>query len=290
MSRIVNTQQAEAWNGYEGEHWAAHDDRYDAVNSGFNDVLLDAAALGERDRVLDIGCGNGQLTRLAARRAPLGQALGVDLSAPMLATARARAAEEGVPNVAFAQDDVQVRAFPDGGFDAAVSRFGVMFFADPVAAFTNVARALRPGGRLAFLCLTALDGTDLGTVLDAMSAHVPRPTGPDGTGPTSFADPARVRTVLAAAGFADVRCTRVEADQIWGRDVADAAAFLGDWGPVAHHLRQAGPDAAARARQALADALRPYAHPDAVRTRGTAWLVTAGRPTGGEQPRHYDAG
>ncbi|WP_431043364.1 class I SAM-dependent methyltransferase [Streptomyces sp. P1-3] len=279
MTRIVNTQQAEAWNGYEGEHWAAHDDRYDAVNSGFNDVLLDAAAIGERDRVLDIGCGNGQLTRLAARRAPLGQTVGVDLSAPMLARARTRAAEEGVPNVAFTQDDVQVRAFPDGGFDTAVSRFGVMFFADPVAAFNNVARALRPGGRLAFLCMTTLDGTDLGTVLDAMSAHMPRPTGPDGTGPTSFADPARVHTVLTAAGFADVRCDHVEADQVWGRDVPDAAAFLGDWGPVAFHLRQAGPDAAARARQALTDALRPFARPDAVRTRGTAWLVTAGRPS-----------
>ncbi|MBH5336046.1 methyltransferase domain-containing protein [Streptomyces pactum] len=278
MPRIVNTHQAEAWNGYEGEHWAAHRDRYDAVNSGFNDAVLDAAAIGERDRVLDIGCGNGQLTRLAARRAPLGRALGVDLSAPMLATARALAAAEQVPNVTFEQDDAQVRAFPAGDFDVAVSRFGVMFFADPVAAFGNIGRALRPGGRLAFVCMTALDGTDLGQVLDAMAARLPRPTGPDGTGPTSFADPDRVRAVLGAAGFEETRCERVTAVQHWGRDVPDAAAFLGGWGPVAHHMAQAGPEAAARARRALTEALAAFATPEGVRTRGTAWLVTARRP------------
>ena len=100
MNGIVNTAQAEAWNGYEGEHWAAHADRYDAVNSGFNGCLLDRVRAG--DRVLDIGCGNGQLTRLAAARAR--SAIGVDLSGPMLATARARAAE--VPNVTFEQGDV----------------------------------------------------------------------------------------------------------------------------------------------------------------------------------------
>jgi SAM-dependent methyltransferase len=278
MADIVNTAQAEAWNGYEGEHWAAHDDRYDAVNGGFNAFLLDAAEIGERDRVLDIGCGNGRLTRLAARRARLGQALGVDLSAPMLARARARAAEEDVPNVAFEQGDAQVHAFPEGGFGVAVSRFGVMFFADPVAAFGNIGRALRPGGRLAFLCMKGLDGTDLGTVFGAMAAHLPRPTGPDGTGPTSFADPARIRTVLTGAGFQDVTWTHVEADQIWGRDVADAAEFLSGWGPVRFHMEQAGSAAAARARDALTAALRPFEQPDAVRLRGTAWLVTARRP------------
>src|SRR5688572_4625186 len=102
---IVNTAQSEAWNGYEGEHWATHDDRYDAVNGGFNGFLLDAIA--SRDRVLDIGCGNGQLTRLAAGKAQ--RATGVDLSGPMLATARARAAD--VPNVTFEQGDVQVYPF-----------------------------------------------------------------------------------------------------------------------------------------------------------------------------------
>ncbi|MFC7304112.1 class I SAM-dependent methyltransferase [Streptomyces monticola] len=278
MTGIVNTAQAEAWNGYEGEHWATHDDRYDAVNSGFNDFVLDAAGVGERDRVLDIGCGNGQLTRLAARRARLGEVSGVDLSGPMLATARARTQAEGLGNLSFVQADAQVHAFAPGSFDVAMSRFGVMFFADPVAAFTNIRRALAPAGRLAFLCMTDLDGTDLGRVFAAMEPYLPRPTGQDGTGPTSFADPARSRAVLSGAGFGDIGCERVEADQIWGRDVADAAGFMADWGPVKYHLGLVDPEAAARARGALETALRPFAGPDAVRLRGTAWLVTAVAP------------
>lgn len=275
MTDIVNSAQEQAWNGYEGEHWAAHYDRYDAVNTGYNEALLDAAAIGERDRVLDLGCGNGQLTRAAARRARLGQATGVDLSDPMLARARDRAAAENVPNASFVQGDVQVYPFRAGSFDAALSRFGIMFFADPVAAFANVRRALRPGGRLAFVCMTRLDGTDLGTVFGAMEPYLPRPTGPDGTGPTSFADPDHTRSVLSDAGFRDITCTRIEADQIWGRDVADAAEFITGWGPVRHHLEQAAPDDATRAADALTAALQPFTEPGAVRLRGAAWLVTA---------------
>lgn len=275
MVNIINTAQAQAWNGYEGRHWAAHADRYDAVNSGFNGLLLDAAAIGERDQILDIGCGNGQLTRQAARRARFGHASGVDLSDPMLTTARARAKSENVANVSFEQGDAQIHPFPQGAFDVAVSRFGIMFFADPVAAFTNIRRALRPTGRLAFLCMTDPAGTDLGAVFGAMAPHLPRPTGPAGTGPTSFADPARIRSVLADAGFHDIACMHVEADQTWGRDVADAAAFIAAWGPVRYHLDQAGPGTAADARSALTTALHPFAKPGAVRLRGTAWLVTA---------------
>ncbi|ANN18445.1 methyltransferase [Amycolatopsis orientalis] len=275
MTGIVNTAQAEAWNGYEGRHWAAHAERYDAVNEGFNEILFDAAGIGERDRVLDIGCGNGKVTRLAAVRAALGGATGVDLSGPMLATARARAAEEGVANVVFEQGDVQVFPFGEAVFDVALSRFAVMFFADPVAAFANVRQALRPGGRLAFLCMTELAGTDLGVVFGALAPFLPMPTGEDGTGPTSFADPARIRSVLTEAGFRDVRCTRVEADQVWGSDVSDAAGFIADWGPVKYHLDQAGADAADGAREALSAALRPFAGPGGVRLRGSAWSVTA---------------
>jgi SAM-dependent methyltransferase len=278
VTGIVNTAQAQAWNGYEGEHWAAHVDRYDAVNSGFNAFLLDATAIGERDRVLDVGCGNGQLTRLAARRARLGHASGVDLSGPMLARARASAEAQNVPNVSFEQGDVQVYPFPEGAFDVALSRFGVMFFADPVAAFANVGRALRPAGRLAFLCMTEFAGTDLGAVFGAMAPYLPRPTGPERSGPTSFADPEHTRFVLAGAGFQDITCTHVEADQIWGRDVADATEFITGWGPVRYHMEQAGPDAAAHARDALTAALRSFAEPGAVRLRGTAWLVTAVAP------------
>ncbi|MDL4772780.1 class I SAM-dependent methyltransferase [Actinomadura xylanilytica] len=282
MAEIVNTAQSEAWNGYEGQHWAAHSDRFDAVNSGFNERLLNSAAIGERDRVLDVGCGNGQLTRLAARRAPRGRTLGVDLSEPMLTRARDLAVRENVPNVSFERGDAQIHPFEDGGFEVALSRFGIMFFADPVAAFANIGRALVPGGRLAFACMAELDGTDLGTVLAAMSPHLTRPQG-DGTSPTSFADPGHVREVLGAAGFGDISCEHAEADQVWGRDVADAAEFLGAWGPVKYRLGLVGADAARRARAALTDALRAFDGSAGVRTRGTAWLVTA-RAAGATAP------
>ncbi|WP_182881238.1 class I SAM-dependent methyltransferase [Microbispora sp. H10949] len=276
---IVNSEQAAAWNGYEGEHWASHRDRYDAVNSGFNDALLGAAAIGEHDHVLDLGCGNGQVTRLAARRAGSGGATGVDLSEPMLRTARLAALREGVGNVTFERGDVQVHPFPDAAFDVAVSRFGVMFFADPVAAFANVRRALRPGGRLAFLSLRQAGSGDLEEVFAAVAEHVPalRPA-EAGSGPASLADPDRVRDVLAAAGFRDAGCAPVTAPQIWGRDAADAAEFLGGWGPVRHHLRAVDDTSAARALDALETALRRFEEPGGpLRLTGSAWLVTAVR-------------
>jgi len=277
---IVNTAQAEAWNGYEGGHWAAHQSRYDAVNSGFNDPLLAAAAIGEHDRVLDVGCGNGQLTRLAARRARFGHATGLDLSAPMLERARATAAEEGVANVTFERGDAQVHPFPAGAFDVAVSRFGAMFFADPVAAFANVGRALRPGGRAAFLSLRDIAGSDLGAVFAALGGHLPPAPAPerDAPGPESLADPDRIRTVLTDAGFTDVAPAPVEATQVWGRDASDAAEFLGGWGPVRSILDQVDAGLAARARDALTVALRRFEGDGAVRLRGTAWLTTATRP------------
>jgi SAM-dependent methyltransferase len=138
---MIENAQARGWNGYQGEHWAAHVDRYDAVNGGFNEILVDAAEIANGDQVLDVGCGNGQLTRLAARRAGLGCTIGVDLSGRMLAMARSRAESEHVTNVSFHQGDAQVYPFAEGSFDVALSRFGVMFFADPIAAFTNIGRA-----------------------------------------------------------------------------------------------------------------------------------------------------
>jgi SAM-dependent methyltransferase len=280
MQAIVNTAQAEAWNGYEGGHWADHHDRYDAVNRGFNEPLLTAAAIGERDRVLDVGCGNGQLTRLAARRARRGRVSGIDLSAPMLRRARDSAAGEGITNLTFEQGDAQVHPFPAAAFDVVVSRFGVMFFADPVAAFANIGRALRPGGRLAFLSLRDMSQTDLGAVFTAVRGHLPPApaAAPGAVGPASLSEPARVHEVLTGAGFTEVEHRPVEADQMWGRDAEDAAGFLGAWGPVRFMLTRVDEAAAARFRTALTAAMRAYEKPGAVLLRGAAWLVTAVRP------------
>ena len=270
--RIVNVEQYEAWNGYEGRHWADHHDCYDAGNGAFNEFLLEGAAIGRRDRVLDIGCGSGQTTRLAARRAVLGDATGVDLSAPMLARARALAAKEGLANVTFEQGDAQVHPFPDAAYDVAVSRFGIMFFADPVAAFANIRRALRENGRLAFLAMAPLEENDIGTVLDALPPveDAPAEDRDPHHGPLSLSDPNRTREVLEGAGFREVVCRKVQAEQIEGRDARDAAEFFAGWGPIRHHYGESE-----EIVDTLVEAMRPFERDGAVRLQGTAWLVTA---------------
>ncbi|MGA5104221.1 class I SAM-dependent methyltransferase [Streptomyces cellulosae] len=211
---------------------------------------MEAAALYGTDTVLDIGCGNGSVTRLAARRAR--RAVGIDLSAPMLERARATAEAAGIPHVTHVQGDAQVHAFEPASFEVAVSRYGVMFFADPVAAFTNIAGALREGGRLAFVCPQSFDRQDQAEVFAAVSEHAPLPdlTAASETGPASFADPARVRAVLSAAGFEEIEVTPLEAEQVWGTDPSDASERLFGWGPMRHWLRDAPEDAVERAREA----------------------------------------
>ncbi|GAA0568553.1 class I SAM-dependent methyltransferase [Actinomadura livida] len=266
---IVNVAQYEAWNGYEGRHWADHHDRYDAGNGAFNGYLLEGAAIGPRDRVLDIGCGSGQVTRLAAGQARLGSATGVDLSAPMLARARSLAGEEGVANVTFEQGDAQVYPFATGAFDVAVSRFGVMFFADPVAAFGNIRRALRGGGRLAFLSMAPIAENDIGKVLAALPPLGHAPVGHDG-GPLSLSEPDRVREVLEEAGFRSVACRKVHAEQVEGRDARDAGEFFAGWGPIRYNYGES-PELV----DIITEAMRPFERDGAVRLRGAAWLVTA---------------
>ncbi|WP_199430549.1 class I SAM-dependent methyltransferase [Qaidamihabitans albus] len=280
MASIVNTEQDAAWNGYEGRYWADHQDRWDAVNGGYNERLLAAARIGERDHVLDVGCGNGQTTRLAARLAVLGSATGLDLSEPMLERARATAAAEGLANVTFERGDAQVHPFAPDAFDVAISRFGVMFFADPVSAFANIRQALCPGGRLAFVCL----GDPRETVLfrlyaSALGELLPRGWAEPGKpGPALFGDPARTREVLTAAGLADVRSE--PADEValyYGGDAADAAGFLAHQGPIRHFLRDAGESVADRVRAEIEEGLRPYETADGVWLTGAAWVVTATR-------------
>ncbi|NBE55771.1 class I SAM-dependent methyltransferase [Streptomyces boluensis] len=283
MRNVVNTEQQEAWNGPEGKYWADHQARWDAVNDGFNERLLDAAGIGPGDRVLDIGCGNGHTSRLAARRADGGQVLGVDLSAPMLERARASAAQEGLDNVTFERADAQVHPFAPASFDSALSRYGVMFFGDPVAAFSNIGGALRPGGRLAFVC--PADPERNGWVEAVMSLRAFVPVEEFGTpgqpGMFSLADPDRVRTVLTGAGFRDVETRRVETFGTWGRDGADAAEFLLGTGPGRHFTSQLSPETVDRARATLTEYMRAHEDPEhegMVRLRSTASLVTAVRP------------
>ncbi|UYQ62827.1 class I SAM-dependent methyltransferase [Streptomyces peucetius] len=280
MAHIVNTEQEQAWNGYEGTHWARNQDRWDAINEGFDDVLLTAAAILPADAVLDIGCGAGATTRLAARRAAEGSATGVDLSRPMLERARVTAHAEGIGNVTFEHGDAQVHPLAGRGFDVVLSRFGVMFFADPAAAFANIGSGLRPGGRAAFVVAADGEGNDWIQALVGLRGLLPMggfgATG--GPGMFSLADPDRVREVLTAGGFTGIGIERVEAYGRWGRDAEDATGFLMGSGPGRHLLSQVDPETGERARRELAGILRGYERDGAVRLRSVAWLATADHP------------
>ncbi|MEU5509416.1 class I SAM-dependent methyltransferase [Streptomyces fungicidicus] len=275
MRAIANRQQAEAWNDWEGRHWAEHPERYNGMLEAFNAPLFDAAGIAAGDRVLDVGCGTGQTTLIAARRAYDGSVLGVDLSAPMLERARRDAVAEGVGNVGFEQGDAQVHPFPGQEFDVVLSRGGVMFFADPVAAFTHLRHALKPGGRLAFLGPRP-GGPDsaYGRATAALTPYL-RESSPAARGMGSLLDPDRIRDVLTGAGFTGVDVTPADADMRFGADADDAADFLFGMGPTRYNLRDVDARTVARVRDEVRDALGQFETAGGVRIPGSVWIVTA---------------
>ncbi|MEO3842062.1 class I SAM-dependent methyltransferase [Streptomyces sp. B22F1] len=266
------------WNGANGDHWVAYEEQYNAAMFRYSERLFAGADVQPDDRVLDVGCGCGQTTRVAAALAAEGSALGVDLSAAMLAQARARAAEEGVGNVRFEQADAQVHGFAGGAYDVAISRHGVMFFADPVAAFANVRRALRPAGRLAFVCWRAPEESEYSAVPRAALGRyvtVPKSGGVNEPGPNSLADPDRVREVLGGAGFVDVRLEAENEPMDLGAGVGEALDFVLNRPHVRGAMADLDGGTKAKATEALREALTPYATPEGVLLRAPAWLVTA---------------
>jgi SAM-dependent methyltransferase len=278
---VTNEEQARYWNGDEAAHWLVHEERYERMLAPFTDHLLASAAIGGADRVVDVGCGTGSTTRAAGKVATEGEALGVDLSAAMLRQAARHAQEEGLTNVRFAHGDAQVHRFTPGAADVAVSRFGVTFFTDPAAAFANIARGLRPGGRLVFVCWQDLVDNEWIVVPGAAAAqHVPLPPPDDPTapGPFSLGERDRIATVLRAAALSDVAIEPI-AEPLWmGPDVVDTMAFLKATGIWRSLLRDADPPTVARVREAVQAALEPYVTPDGLLLGSRAWLVTASRP------------
>jgi SAM-dependent methyltransferase len=271
----TNREQLTAWDGEEGTYWAAHADHFDRAVARYQEDLLAAAAIRADDRVLDIGCGTGRTSRDAARRAAAGTVLGVDLSAAMLAVARSAAADEGLENVRFEQADAQIHPFDAGSFDVVISRTGGTFFGDPDAAYRNLARALRRGGRLAMLVWQPIPAnewiSEIGTAL-AAGRRLPLPP-LDAPGPFAFGDPSRVRAVLSRAGFSDVDVQPRTAPMWFGTDVEDALAFiLGVAGWMADGLDDAARE---RAVADLRDRVTAHAGDDGVEFGSATWLVTA---------------
>src|SRR5215207_3552260 len=280
-STVTNEEQARYWNGDESAHWLVHEERYERMLAPFTGRLLIVAAIGRADRVVDIGCGTGSTTRAAGRVAIEGGALGVDLSAAMLRQAAHRAQEERLTNVRFEHGDAQVHRFTPAFGDVALSRFGMMFFADPAAAFANIARGLRPEGRLVFVCWQNLTDNEWIVVLGGAAAqHVALPSVDDPTAPGMFSlgDRDRIAAVLRAAAYTDVAIESV-AEPLWmGADVVDAVAFFKSTGIWTRLIRDADPPTVARVSEAVQAALEPYVTPDGVLLGSRAWLVTASRP------------
>jgi len=278
---IANTDQAERWNsGEDLAHWLDNQARYDRMNEPFTALILDAAAFRPGAQVLDVGCGCGGTTLAAARLIAPGQGVGVDLSCPMLARARARAEAAGLGNAVFQQGDAQVHPFGPARFDTVISRFGTMFFADPVAAFANVRSAVRPGGRLIFVCWQPLAANQWLLVPGAaLAEHLPPPGFGSGDGPGmfAFADPDRVRPILAAAGWRDIEITSEPRSILvgGGGSVDDAVEFLRTGSMGRMMLAGADADTVDRAVASVRAALTPYADAEGVHLDAGVWLVQA---------------
>jgi SAM-dependent methyltransferase len=276
-----NRNQAEHWNSSdEVGHWIDEQSRYDQMLEPFIDILIDGARLGASDSVLDIGCGCGATTIAAALVVAPGTVVGVDVSGPMLTQGRTDAQTAGVDNVLFQQADAQTHPFDDGAFDAVISRFGIMFFDDPVAAFTNIHNAAPPGGCLAFVCWQPLTANEWLLVPGAaLAQHVPLPEmgGAGAPGMFAFADPDQPQRVLGVAGWHDIRATDTHTPiYVGGRGtVDDAVAFLRTGSMGRTMLDGVNSDTEVRAVAAVRTALEPHHDGQGVRLDAAVWLVTA---------------
>jgi SAM-dependent methyltransferase len=273
MGETPNAQQAAYWNEQAGPTWAAEQVALDRQLAPLGHRVMAELDLSPGQRILDVGCGAGETTlELAAKGA---EAVGVDISRPLLDVARRRAA--GAARVTFLEADAQAHAFAPASFDAIFSRFGVMFFADPAAAFGNLRRALKPGGKLAFVCWRRPDENPFMTApMAAALQHVPAPpppADPTAPGPFAFADPERVRGILAAAGFTDIALTPHD-EKIGRNDLDTALALALKVGPLGGLLRE-NPDQRDAVIGAVRRVLAGHDGPDGVTLDSASWIVTA---------------
>ncbi len=288
-SDSANQQQIDYWNEVSGPRWVAAQERLDGMIEGLGLAGMDGAGVAAGERVIDVGCGCGATSlALAGRVGATGGVLGVDISGPMLARARERADAAGLHNLHFQQSDAQTHVFAAAAADLVFSRFGVMFFDDPVAAFRNLRGSLRPGGRLAFVCWQPLDLNPwMALPMQAIAPFVearPRPE-PGEPGPYAFADPTRVRRILEDAAFEAIEIEGLSSAQRLGKASEDALDFLlTGVGPVASALTETTPTARAAAADALRALLARHETHDGVEFDSAVWIATARAPGRSEPP------
>jgi SAM-dependent methyltransferase len=272
----TNSEQIAYWNDEAGRRWASSFDRIEATFAPLTIAVLDAARPQPGEAVVDVGCGCGATAlELAGRVAPGGRVVGVDISEPMLAVARERT-QLGT-NAKFVLADASTHDFGASVFDLMFSRFGVMFFDRPARAFANLRRSLRLGGRLTFVCWRPLaDNPWFSVPLEAARTVVSAPpaSDPDAPGPLAFADPDRVRRILAEAGFAHVQIDALDAMLPLG-EPASAAAVLTRLGPAARLLVDAAQPVRDSAENAIERALRPHETPSGLQLGAGVWIVRA---------------
>ena len=287
---LGNTDQIEYWNGDTGRKWVAGQERLDSGFRPFTAALIERAAPRPGERVIDIGCGCGELSlAMAGLLGAEGRILAVDVSRPMLDHARSRAGlvPGGQAAIEWQEADAAATPFEPGVFDLLASRFGVMFFSDPVGAFRNLRRALRPGGRLAMICWRPMPENPWVAVPRAAMLRVlpaPAPMPPDAPGPFAFADAARVGAILAEAGFAEIASITVDAplETVGGStkdaELEAAVQFAVEAGPASALLRDV--DAATRERAVgmVREALRDRAQGGRPSLDAACWVYTATNP------------
>lgn len=281
-----NADQIADWNGQSGERWVANQDRLDAMLAVFGQAAMEAAAPAQGDHVLDIGCGAGASSlALASLVGAGGRVVGLDISEPLIDRARTLASPE--TSVLFRVADASNAELPEGAFDILFSRFGVMFFDDPAEAFAHMRRALRPGGRVAFVCWrSAFENDWMSLPMSALKGMVPlaAPPGPDATGPFSFGDRERIVRIMTAAGFTAIAITPFDASVPFGmgqtRDAAidDAVRMAIESGPLSRALAAQPDEVRARAWATLRAAFADRSDERSVMISGAAWIVLAHNP------------
>lgn len=264
------------WGREVATRWLAFEATLDRALAPFGDAALALARPGPGDRVIDVGCGTGSTTAaLAVAVGPAGKVLGVDVSPLLLARARERTAWR--PQIDFRQDDAQTTRF-DGGHQLVYSRFGVMFFADPAAAFANLASALGPGGRMTFVCWRRFEENPWQHLaFSAVRAVIPDAAAPpeDGPGPHGLADPAKIERLMAGAGLTGVTIQPIDRRVSLGPDLATAVSFAMNSGPAGRAMAATDQQGRQRARVRITEALAGHLGDDGVCLGAAAWLVDA---------------
>lgn len=270
-----NADQIAFWNGDAGAKWVKLQERLDAMHAGITAELINTAKPAQGERVLDIGCGCGDTSIQIAGKGS--HVVGIDISEPMLGRAKQRASEAATHHLEFVHADASAHHFQPS-FDLLFSRFGVMFFADPDAAFANMRKALKPSGRLAFVCWRDWRENEWVRVpIGAVRPHVPpQPQlGPEDPGPFSFADLGRVRRILSSAGFDRITVRPFDAQLGLGDSFEGAVAQIQEFGPVSRLLAAASDTQKTQAAAALREAFKPYADRKPLSLEGAMWIVTA---------------